>query len=240
MRTLKLASIFAFLFIVSLFANQAKAQKKTPVFEIAVRMVKEGMKEEFVKTRKNFITKLKAQAGVSKDREFQSFYSLPKPDEREVFIGMIQYSSADILPQIQQAVGADFMAFAKTMDLKAYVFVQPIEGKKFNLKKLALKEGQVLELAVRRIKKGQEDAFQMSRKAFVNWLNAQDGVVGSWEFQVVAGQDTEGLTVGMSVYESKEKFQAIAGKAQTLPEAGKYFATFDPVALQYAFSTSNQ
>ncbi|TAF64970.1 MAG: hypothetical protein EAZ55_09945 [Cytophagales bacterium] len=219
--------------------NELKAQK-SPIYEIAVRMVKDGMKNEFVSARKNFITKLKAQKGVSNDREFQSFYALPKPDEREVFIGMTQYTSMDILPEIQQQIGADFMEFAKTMDLKAYVFVQLLEGKKFDLSKLALKEGQVLEIAIRKVNAGQEKEFDESRKAFVNWLNAQEGVVGSWEFKVVGGQGTEGLTVGMSVYESQEKFQAIAGKVQTLPEAGKYFSTFMPVALQYAFSTNNQ
>jgi len=38
----------------------------------------------------------------------------------------------------------------------------------------------------------------------------QEGVEGSWEFQVVGGKDTDRLTVGMSVYESQEAFQAIA------------------------------
>ncbi|MBK9565448.1 MAG: hypothetical protein IPO37_09790 [Saprospiraceae bacterium] len=105
---------------------------------------------------------------------------------------------------------------------------------------MAIKEGQVLELAVRRVKDGQDAAFQSSRKAFVNWLNKQEGVVGSWEFKVVGGKDIDGMTVGMSVYESQAAFQAIGGKVQSLPEAGTYFSTFDPVALQYAFSTNNQ
>ncbi len=140
---------------------------------------------------------------------------------------------------MQGKVLGKFMKFAKTMDLKAYAFVQPIEGGNFDLGKLAIKEGQVLELAVRRVKDGQDAAFQSSRKAFVNWLNGQEGVVGSWEFKVVGGKDIDGMTVGMSVYESQAAFQAIAGKVQTLPEAGAYFSTFDPVALQYAFSTNN-
>lgn len=105
---------------------------------------------------------------------------------------------------------------------------------------MAIKEGQVLELAVRRVKDGQDAAFQSSRKAFVNWLNGEDGVVGSWEFKVVGGKDIDGMTVGMSVYESQAAFQAIAGKVQTLPEAGAYFSTSDPVVLQYAFSINNQ
>lgn len=221
--------------------NQNNSEKMdAPVYEVAVRMVKDGMKEEFVRARSNFISTLKAQQGVSNDREFQSFFAMPQPDEREVFIGMTQYASPDILQEVQGKIYGDFAPFAATMDLKAYVFVQPIEGTGFDLGSLANGPGQVLELAVRRVKEGQMDAFEATRKAFVNWLDGQAGVLGSWEFKVVSGQDTERLTVGMSVYESQEAFQAIAGKVQQLPEAGAYFATFEPVALQYAVSTSNE
>ena len=214
--------------------------KQAPVFEIAVRKVKDGRKDDFISRRAAFITKLKAQDGVSNDREFQSFYALPEPDKQEVFIGMTQYATGKTVGKVQSKVLGPFLKFAKTMDLKAYVFVQPTEGDAFDLGKIAAKPGQVLELAVRRVKPGQETAFQASRQTFVNWLNQQDGVTGSWEFKVVGGKNTERLTVGMSVYESQEAFQAIAAKGQTLPEAGKYFATFEPVALQYAISTTNQ
>lgn len=215
-------------------------EQEAPVFEIAVRQVKDGMKEDFVSRRAAFITTLKEQKGVSNDREFQSFYALPEPDEREVFIGMTQYATGKTVGKVQGKVLGKFLKFAKTMDLKAYVFVQPTEGDDFDLSELAAAPGQVLELAVRRVKPGQEAAFQSSRKAFVEWLDQQEGVKGSWEFQVVGGKDTDGLTVGMSVYESQEAFQAIAQKGQSLPEAGAYFSTFDPVALQYAVSTTNQ
>lgn len=237
---------FAFIAIIGIFASCSPVKKgllnnqEAPVFEIAVRKVKDGMKEDFTARRANFITALKAQDGVSNDREFQSFYALPEPDKQEVFIGMTQYATGKTVGKVQSKVLGKFMKFAKTMDLKAYAFVQPIEGGTFDLGKLAAKPGQVLELAVRRVKPGQEANFQSSRKAFVNWLNGQAGVAGSWEFKVVGGKDVEGLTVGMSVYESQEAFQTIAGKVQSLPEAGAYFSTFEPVALQYAVSANNQ
>lgn len=232
-----------FVAIIGFFVNCSPVRKgllhdkDASVFEIAVRKVKEGKKDEFVSCRADFITKLKAQDGVSNDREFQSFYALPEPDKQEVFIGMTQYASGKTVGKVQSKVLGKFMKFSKTMELKAYVFVQPIEGGTFDLGKLATKPGQVLELAVRRVKTGQEEAFQASRKDFVNWLNKQEGVTGSWEFKVVGGKNTENLTVGMSVYESQEAFQAIAGKVQSLSEAAAYFSTFEPVALQYAVST---
>lgn len=229
------------IFLVSSCSPVKKAQladAEQPVYEIAVRQVKDGMKEEFVAARSNFIEILTQQDGVSNDREFSSFYALPAPDTREVFIGMTQYSSFKTPGRIQSkmSIVSKFMKFKKTMDIKTYVFVQPIEGGAFDLANLAAQPGQVLELAVRKVKDGQDAAFQDSRKDFVKWLNTQEGVLGSWEFKVVGGKDTEGLTVGMSVYESQEAFQAIAAKVQQLPEAGAYFSTFDPIALQYATS----
>ena len=237
---------FAFIAIIGFLASCSPVKKgllndkNAPVFEIAVRKVKDGKKDEFTSRRADFITKLKAQDGVSNDREFQSFYALPEPDKQEVFIGMTQYATCETVGKVQSKVLGKFMKFAKTMDLKAYAFVQPIEGGAFDLGKLAAKPGQVLELAVRRVKPGQEGAFQTSRKGFVNWLNKQEGVTGSWEFKVVGGKNIENLTVGISVYESQEAFQAIAAKVQSLPEAGAYFSTFEPVALQYAVSANNQ
>lgn len=239
MRILTLLTVLIFLASCSPIKKGLLNDKNAPVFEIAVRKVKDGKKDEFTSRRADFITKLKAQDGVSNDREFQSFYALPEPDKQEVFIGMTQYATGKTVGRVQSKVLGKFMKFAKTMDLKAYAFVQPIEGGTFDLGKLAAKPGQVLELAVRRVKPGQEGTFQTSRKVFVNWLNKQEGVAGSWEFKVVGGKNIENLTVGMSVYESQEAFQAIAGKVQSLPEAGAYFSTFEPVALQYAVSLSN-
>lgn len=211
--------------------------KESPVYEIAVRQVKDGKKADFEAARASFIEKLVVQKGVSNDREFSSFYSLPTPDKLETFIGMTQYDSYRTPKKVQSKMGvvSKFMKFKKTMDLKAYVFVQPIEGGEFNLATLAKKQGQILEIAVRRVKEGKEAEFQTMRKAFVDKLGKEDGVIQSWEFKVVGGNNTERLTVGMTVYESQDKFQKIGQATQTWAESA-FFGTFDPVALQYAFS----
>ncbi len=208
-----------------------------PVYEIAVRQIKDGKKVHFEAARTAFIEKLAVQKGVSNDREFSSFYSLPTPDKLETFVGMTQYDSYKTPKEVQSNMGvvSKFMKFKKTMDLKAYVFVQPIEGGEFDLATLAKKQGQILEIAVRRVKEGKESEFQRMRKAFVNKLSKEDGVIQSWEFQVVGGSNTERLTVGMTVYESQEKFQKIGQATQTWAESA-FFGTFDPVALQYTYS----
>jgi hypothetical protein len=213
-----------------------------PVTEIAIRLVKDGMNDEFKETRKNFITVLKEQKGVLADREFQSFYALPKPDEREVFIGMTDYETYKTVGKVQGKMGvvSKFLKFKKTMDLKAYVFVQQIEGRKFNLKTLASGNGEILEIGVRRVKPGMEKEFHEYRKQFVDLLSSYEGVKESYEFKVVGGKDIEGLSVGMTVYESKEAFMKLAEPIMKEEITQKYFSTFDVVASQFSFSTTNQ
>ena len=187
-------------------------QPDQPVMEITIRMVKEGQMEEFVDARKNFITVLKEQDGVLADREFQSFYALPAPDDRGVFIGMTEYETGTTVGKIQSKmkVISKFLKFKKTIDLKAYVFVQPTEGPDFNLKALASDEGEILEIGVRRVKPGMETEFNEYRKKFVDLLSSYDGVEESYEFKVVGGEDIDRLTVGMTVYESQDAFMKLA------------------------------
>ncbi len=235
--------------LVGIFAVSCSPIKKSlvekteqPVTEIAIRVVKDGMIDEFKETRKNFITVLKEQKGVLADREFQSFYALPKPDEREVFIGMTEYETYKTVGKVQGKMGvvSKFLKFKKTMDLKAYVFVQQTEGSKFNLKSLASGNGEILEIGVRRVKPGMEKEFNEYRKQFVDLLSSYEGVKESYEFKVVGGKDIEGLTVGMTVYESKEAFMKLAEPIMKEEITQKYFSTFNVVASQFSFSTTNQ
>lgn len=217
-------------------------QPGEPVTEIAIRMVKEQKKEAFLEARKNFIARLKQQDGILADREFQSFYALPQPDDREVFIGMTAYNSYKTIGKVQGRIGVvnKFLKFKKTMDLKAYVFVQPIEGPAFNLKMLASKEGEILEIGIRRVKPGMETEFNQYRKDFVRLLSSYPGVKESYEFQVVGGKEVEGLTVGMTVYDDKDSFMKLAEPIMIQEITRKYFNTFEVVASQFAFSTTNQ
>lgn len=208
------------------------------IIEIAVRIVKDGQKNEFETARANFIEKLTSQEGVSNDREFQSFYALPKPDEKDVFIGMTEYAGQDTIQNIQnngEVMGA-FGEFAKTMDLKAYVFAKQTEGKPIDLATLAAQEGQILEVGVRRMHKGKDKEFNEYRKQFVDLLSSYEGVLESYEFAVVAGQDTENLSVGMTVYKDKDSLMKLIEPIMKEEVTGKYFSTFDVVASQFAFS----
>ena len=76
-----------------------------PVYEIAVRQVKDSKKTDFEAARTAFIEKLVLQNGVSNDREFSSFYSLPTPNKLETSIGMTQNQSFKTPKKVQSNMG---------------------------------------------------------------------------------------------------------------------------------------
>ncbi|MCB0695027.1 MAG: hypothetical protein H6568_11115 [Lewinellaceae bacterium] len=217
-------------------------QLESPVTELAIRVVKDGNEEAFKDSRRKFISVLKGQKGVLSDREFQSVYALPEPDRQQVFIGMTDYASYRTVGKVQRkwGVARAFLSFNKTMDLKAYVFVQQTEGPTFNLATLASGPGEILEIGVRRVKPGMQKEFHEYRKKFVELLSSYEGVKESYEFQVVGGKDIDGLTVGMTVYKSQDAFMKLAGPIMQEDITQRYFNTFDIVASQFAFSTSSQ
>ena len=209
------------------------------VHEIAIRKVKPGKADQFRERRAAFIKILKQQPGAGTDREFESFLAMPRPDDTDVFIGMTTYDSLTANAKIQRNIRVvwNFLRFARTMDLKAYVYVQPTEGPPFDLARLAAQPGQVLEVGVRRVT--DRPRFDTTRRAFIDLLSEQPGVGESWEFEVVKGKKTDGLTVGMTVYDSRQAAEAAIGTLLEHPTTQAYFGTFEPVALQYATSTTN-
>ncbi len=213
----------------------------TAVYELAVRVTKEGQLEAFEQARSNFIELLQQQEGAETDREFKSFYALPEPNKTDVFIGMTKWASIEAAGKASsQLMGTETATtFFSTFDFMAYALMQQTEGPDFDLATLAASPGRVLEVAVRRTNQGQEAAFNEMRDAFVEYLSAQPGVQESYEFEVLGslpGLETEGLTIGMTVYESQESFQAVAGSIMQQEVTQNYFGTFDVVAAQYAMS----
>lgn len=122
------------------------------VHELAVRVVKPGKDELFMRRRAAFIQKLKSQKGVLADREFESFFALPGMDERPVFIDMTTYDTLSTVNWIQMnpMVMLKFMPFFMTMSLKAYVFMEQTDGPDFDLDTLGATPGSVVHIAVRK------------------------------------------------------------------------------------------
>ena len=97
-----------------------------------------------------------------------------------------------------------------------------------------MSEQQVLEIAVRKVKPDQVEAFKSKRSAFIAHLKTLNGVVADGEFQVqlsgglTGPPDTESVIfVGMTTWASKDAYDAAAKSLEQAPVAGEFFATFD-------------
>jgi len=208
-----------------------------PVHEIAVRVVKPGRDEVFVRRRAAFIEKLKSQRGVGADRELESFFALPAPDERPVFIGMTTYESLAAVQKVQMnpLVMLKFLPFFMTMDLKAYGFYEQTSGPPLDLATLATAPGELLHVAVRRVAPGQQEAHEAARARFYELLMARDGVGPHIELKAVKGNgDIQGVVAGLTVYRSDE---AMASAYEALSEHEAFLAyvsTFETLASQFA------
>lgn len=212
------------------------------VHEVAVRMVKPGHEDAFLRRRAAFITKLKSQKSVGPDREFESFFALPTPDERDVFIGMTTYDSLSAVNRVQMnpMVMMKFLPFFMTMNLKAYCFAEQVSGPELDLAGLAAAPSNILHVAVRRTAPDRREAFVEAQARFLELLLGRDGVGPHYELKAVKGMGSvDGITVGLTVFASDE---AMASAYEALGEHeafGAYVSTFETLASQFARSVDN-
>lgn len=176
--------------------------------------------------------------GSIASRHFRSFYALPQPDNVPVYVLVYQWAERDTLPLAVNHLTntAAIRALLDAADIVALVLTEQIEGDAIDVSRLAAEPGQVLEVAVRRIKADQEAEFEAQRRAFVSRLDAKTAVIASYELKAVLGNRPERLTVGLTVYRDVESFQQLAAEIMADPATMPYFATFDAEALKYTQS----
>jgi heme-degrading monooxygenase HmoA len=215
--------------------NRSKMEQKT-VLEIAIRKVKEGQDEAFANARAAFIGKLKAQEGIEKDWEFKSFFTMPQPDNTDVFVGMTRYASAEAMQNIANNLmpSPEAGQFFSTFDMKAFVAVQTADGSDFMLEN-HITAGNFLEVAVRTVKDGSESEFETKRKGFFDLIAQQDGYLFDKEFVDLQTGDK----VVLIGWKSMEDFQHGAGFLQTQPQMGEFFSILNVKAYQALVLESN-
>ena len=217
----------------SYYLRPSKANN-SEVIEIAVRSVKEDMKKQFENNRERFIAVWMDNDGANVDREFESVFGIPNTDN-EKFIGMTAWAGQEDFAKAGQTpevgnVAPDFMG---TFDMLAFVTAKPVEGD-FNLASLIQEEGQLLELAVRRIKDPEKaDEFHKLRKAYVEKLGNVEGVLASYEFEVVMSGIGEHITVGMTEYANQEAVDRAGATVNQGPEAAAFQEAMEVVTFNY-------
>ena len=94
-----------------------------------------------------------------------------------------------------------------------------------------------LEIAIRKVKAGQEEAFVQARAAFINELKKQEDVERDWEFKsffTMPEEDDTDVFVGMTRYASMDAVAQISSRLMDTDIAQSFFTTFDMKAFVLA------
>ncbi|MBK8489719.1 MAG: hypothetical protein IPL49_02150 [Saprospirales bacterium] len=98
------------------------------------------------------------------------------------------------------------------------------------------KTDDIVEIAIRQVKTGQESAFETARANFISLLTQQDYVYNDREYgsfyHFNPAQDTaRQVFIGMTQYEDLETFQEVGNELGASAEAAAFFSTFDMLAF---------
>lgn len=98
------------------------------------------------------------------------------------------------------------------------------------------KTDDVVEIAIRQVKTGQESAFISTREDFIDLLTAQEYVSNDREYQSFyhfnpAQDSARAVYIGMTQYEDLETFQEVGDTLGTTSEAAAFFSTFDALVF---------
>ena len=126
------------------------------------------------------------------------------------------------------------MAFFQTFDMLAFVQAKATEGD-FDLSSIGKMEGSIIEIAVRKVAPETAANFNEKRLPYIAALNEVEGVLGSYEFEVLGGYG-ENLTVGMAEYKDQTAFQTVNETVNQSEVAKEYFSAFEIVTIQYVNS----
>lgn len=98
------------------------------------------------------------------------------------------------------------------------------------------KTDDIVEIAIRQVKNGQDAAFVTARENFINLLKQQEYVYNDREYASFyhfnPAQDTaRAVFIGMTQYEDLETFQNVGNTLGGTAEAGAFFSTFDALVF---------
>ncbi len=217
-----------FSFLPGLSANGQSTNSDT-IFELAINQAKPEQAEEFKSTREAFVAEMLKEEGLGPNPTFLSFFTLSGELESEVYVGLTEWASMDAIQQAAQNLGSDpvFKNYAATFDPLAYVRMKPEDGKPFDINDI-LKEGQVVEFAVRTVKPEFVDDFPERREAFFDRVAEEKGYILDREFVAVEGDER----VVIIAWDSPENFQNALQNLTQKPEMEQFFSILDVQTYQ--------
>ena len=213
-------------------ASFAQETKMTgPVYEIAIQEVKNGDVADWTAARAPLLEGLEQTPGVEEDWTLNAFFTFPEPGPLPVYVGLTRWSSIEDFAAASSAMmGMPVVqSFFEKVNMQAFVQVAPADGQPFILEDHINTPGQVLEVAVRAPKPGEEGNFDAARAGFFGKVAEQPGYIFDREFVT-----PDGAKVVMIGWDSQEQFMTALGALSQMPEMGAFFGIIDPSAYQAA------
>lgn len=223
--------------------GMAQAQSATPdddVMELAIRAVPD--QEAWQAAAGPFGELLSGEPGIIANAEFMSIMGFAPVGAdgqpvKNVFVGMLQIDNE----ATHDTLMAKYFGAEKPAEVTAYLGtieniadagkLRPFRDTPAIDVANMVQPGQVLEIAVRDVSGVDFEAFDAKRKAFVDVLTAQPGVLGEYEYRSIDGK----YYVGMTLYETGDAVQAIFANPAISqgPEFGALMAEFPPMVSQF-------
>lgn len=203
-----------------------------PIYEIAVQQIHADAEDTYPAARRAFLEVLKEQPGNQEDWTFESFFTMPQPNEGTVLVGITRWASMESFANASEALMSTERAQAvfSKVDMKAFVQARPVDGVEFVLERYIDSGDQVLEVAIRKPKPGVSEAdYQRARDAFFAQVGAQPGYLFDQELV-----DDAGHRIVLIGWSSAGAFEAALQILQTRPEMGAFFSMIDVQAYQAA------
>jgi hypothetical protein len=220
-------------------ADDSPSTAADDVLELAIRSVPD--QEAWKEAAEPFVALLANEAGIIASAEYMSIMGFAPVDANgqpvpNVFIGMLQLDNQAVFDGLMaKFMGANAPAamteYLATINNIADILVKPFRDTPALDVANMVKPGQVLEIAVRDVSGWDFNDFDAKRKAFVDVLVAQPGVLGEFEYQSADAK----YYVGMTLYENGETLQAIAASPAVTqgPEYGALMQSYPPMVAQY-------
>lgn len=213
------------------FAQAEETMMTGPIYEIAIQEVKNGDSADWADARAPLLEMLSKQPGNEADWTLEAFFTFPEPGPLPVYVGLTRWSSMADFAAATEAMmpKPEVQAFFGKVNMQAFVQVKPADGKAFLLEDYINKPGQVLEVAVRIPKAGEEGNFDAARAGFFGKVAEQPGYIFDREFVTADGQ-----RVVMIGWDSQPEFMTALQALSQMPEMGAFFGIIDATAYQAA------
>lgn len=202
------------------------------IIELAIRTPKDGVQEaEFIEMKNAAVRTLVSIPGIGPEREFEPFVTIAARSNR-VFVGMTRYASKwhTYRAMISPSFLWKLVPFMKAMTPVAGIFLRADDP---GFDYLGFTGAQnITELALLKPKHGvTQETFLKERKAFLDALGAESGVVASYTFTVTGGFQATDALVHVTVYQSQAEFGRLTARVKEADYFQRFADFFEPVVI---------